>query len=130
VDMAHDIQIKKIDPIYLKQFEIPEAQWEAVQQLIEDLLKLRVVWPCWSKFKNPIYVVTRPEGGLRVVHNFRAINQENMLEPFSMKNLPDSMEDLSRAWSKLFSKIDLTFRFWQMFLNPECKSTLHSPYLY
>jgi hypothetical protein len=26
VDMAHDIQIKKIDHIYLKQFRIPEAQ--------------------------------------------------------------------------------------------------------
>ncbi len=33
-----------------------------------------------------------------------------------MKNLQDS-----RAGSKLFSKIDLTSGFWQMFLNPECR---------
>ncbi len=31
------------------------------------------------------------------------------------------MEDLSRAGSKIFSKIDLTSRFWQMFLNPKCR---------
>ncbi len=55
------------------------------------------------------------------MHNFRAINQETLLEPYSLKNLQDSMEDLSRAGSKLFSKIDLTSGFWQMFLNPECR---------
>ncbi len=55
------------------------------------------------------------------MHNFGAINKETLLEPNSMKNLQDSMEDLSRAGSKLFSKIDLTSGFWQMFLNPECR---------
>jgi hypothetical protein len=79
------------------------------------------VIPSRSKFNNPIYVVSRSDGGLRIVHNFRAINQETLLEPYSLKNLQDSMEDLSRAGSKLFSKIDLTSGFWQMFLNPECR---------
>ena len=55
------------------------------------------------------------------MHDFRAINQETLLEPYSMKNIQDSMEDLSRAGSKLFSKIDLTSGFWQMFLNPDCR---------
>jgi hypothetical protein len=55
------------------------------------------------------------------VHDIQAINQETLLEPYSMKNLQDSREDLSRAGSKLFSKIDLTSGFWQMFLNPECR---------
>jgi hypothetical protein len=50
------------------------------------------------------------------VHNFRAINQETLLEPYSMKNLQDSMEDLSSTGSKLFSKIDLTSGFWQRIL--------------
>ncbi len=105
----------------MKQFRIPEAQREAEQKHVEDLLKLRVVRPSRSKFNNPIYVVSRSDGGLRIVHDFRGINQKTLLEPYSMKNLQDSMEDLSRAGSKLFSKIDLTSGFWQMFLNPECR---------
>jgi hypothetical protein len=52
--MAHDIQLKKQDPIYMKQFRIPEAQRKAVQKHVEDLLKLRVVRPSRSKFNNPI----------------------------------------------------------------------------
>jgi hypothetical protein len=52
--MAHDIQLKKQDPIYMKQFRILEAQREAVQKHIEELLKLGVVRPSRSKFNNPI----------------------------------------------------------------------------
>ena len=118
---AHDIQLKKQDSIYFKQFRIPKAQREAVQKHIEELLKLGVVIPSRSKFNNPIYVVSRPDGGLQVEHDFWVINQETLLEPYSMQNLQDSMEDLSRAGSKLFSKIDLTSGFWQIFLNLECR---------
>ena len=88
---------------------------------MEEPLKLGVVRSSQSKFNNSIYEVSRPDGGLRVIHDFRAINQETLLEPYSMQNLQDSMEDLSRAGSKLFSKIDLTSGFWQMFLNLECR---------
>ena len=56
MDMSHDIQLKKMDPIFLKQFRIPKAQQEAIQKHIEGLLKLGVVQPSRSKFYNPIYV--------------------------------------------------------------------------
>jgi hypothetical protein len=74
--MAHDIQLKKQDQVYLKQFRIPEAQRQAVQKHVEDLLKLGVVRPSNSKSSNPIYVVSKPDRGLRVVHDFWAINQD------------------------------------------------------
>jgi hypothetical protein len=45
---AHDIQRKKQDPIYMKQFRIPEAQREAVQKHVQDKLKLGVVRPSRS----------------------------------------------------------------------------------
>ena len=105
----------------MKQLRILKAQKGAVQKHMEELLKLGVVRPSLSKFNNSIYKVSRPDGGLRVIHDFRAINQETLLEPYSMKNIQDSMKDLSGAGSKLFSKIDLTSGFWQMFLNPECQ---------
>ncbi len=105
----------------MKQLRILEAQKGAVQKHMEELLKLGVVRPSQSQFNNLIYEVSRPDGGLRVIHDFQAKNQETLLEPYSMKNIQDSMKDLSGAGSKLFSKIDLTSGFWQMFLNPECQ---------
>jgi hypothetical protein len=82
----------------MKQFKIPETQQEAVQKHVEDLLKLRVVRPSRSKFNNPIYVVSRSNRSLRIVHNFRAINKETLLEPNSMKNLQDSMTNRLNLW--------------------------------
>jgi hypothetical protein len=68
----HDIKLKTEDPIYIKQFRIPEAQREAVQKPIEELLKL-VVRPSRSKFNSPIFVVNKKDGGMRIVQDFRAI---------------------------------------------------------
>ncbi len=118
---VNEIQLKIQDLIYLKQFRIPEAQREAAQKHAEELFNLAVVRPSQSKFNNSIYIVSKLDRGLRIVHDFWAINQETLLEPYSMKNLQDSMEDLGQARSKLVLMIDLTSRFWQMFLNPECR---------
>ncbi len=48
----HDIELKTEDPIYIKQFRIPEAQREAIQKYIEELLKLGVVRSSRSKFNS------------------------------------------------------------------------------
>ena len=87
---------------------------------MEDFLQLGVVRPSWNKFNHPIYVITKLDRGLRIIHYCWAINQETLLEPSSMKNIQDNMDDLSQAGSKIFKKIDLTSGFWQMFFNPEC----------
>ena len=42
----HDIELKSKDPIYIKQFRIPEAQRQAVD--VEKLLKLGVICPLRS----------------------------------------------------------------------------------
>jgi hypothetical protein len=60
----HDIELKTEDPIYIKQFRIPEAQRETVQKHIEELLKLGVVRPSRSKFNSPIFVVNKKDGGM------------------------------------------------------------------
>jgi hypothetical protein len=80
----HDIELKTEDPIYIKQFRIPEAQREAVQKHIEELLKLGVVRPSRSKFNSPIFVVNKKDGGMRIVQEFRAINQNTHVDKYSM----------------------------------------------
>ena len=71
----HDIELKTEDLIYIKQFQIPEAQRKAVQKHIEELLKLGVVRPSRSKFNSPIFVVNNKDRGMQIVQDFQAINQ-------------------------------------------------------
>ena len=117
----HDIELKSEDPIYIKQFRIPEAQREDVQKHVEELLKLGVVRPSRSKFNSPIFVVKKKDGGLRIVQDFRAINLQTQVDKYSMRDVQECIDEIGRAGSTIFSTIDLTSGFWQMMLNPECR---------
>ncbi len=60
----HDIELKSETPIYAKQFKIQEDQQAAVQRHVEELLKLGVVRPSNSKFKSPIFIMAKKDGGV------------------------------------------------------------------
>ena len=70
----HDISLKSEEPIYVKQFKIPDAHREEVEKHVAEWLKLGVVQPARSKFNSPIFVVAKKNGGLRMVQDFRALN--------------------------------------------------------
>ena len=117
----HDIELKTKEPIYIKQFRIPEAQRETVESHIQELLKLGVIRPSRSKYNSPIFVVKKKSGGLRIVQDFRAINAETLVDKYSMRDVQECIDEIGRAGSSIFTTIDLTSGFWQMMLNPECR---------
>jgi hypothetical protein len=61
---VHDIELKSETLIYVKQLKIEEDQQEAVQQHVEELLKLGVVRPSNSKLNSPMFVVAKKDGGV------------------------------------------------------------------
>ena len=117
----HDIEMKSENPIYVKQFKIQDDQQEAVKRHVEELLKLGVVRPSNSKFNSPMFVVAKKDGGVRIVQDFRAINQQTMVDKYSMRDVQECIDEIGRAGSSIFSTIDLTSGFWQMMLSPECR---------
>ena len=117
----HDIELKSKEPIYIKQFRIPEAQRKAVETHVEKLLKLGVIRPSRSKYNSPILVVKKKDGGLRIVQDFRAVNQEMLVDKYSMRDVQECIDEIGRAGSSIFSTIDLTSGFWQMMINLECR---------
>ena len=103
----HDIELKSETPIYVKQFKIQEDQQAAVQ----ELLKLGVVRPSTSKFNSPMFVVAKKDGGVRIVQDFRAINQQTMVDKYSMRDVQECINEIGRAGSSIFSTNDLTSGF-------------------
>ncbi len=88
---------------------------------MEELLKLGVVRPPNSKFNSPMFVVAKKDGGVRIVQDFRAINQQTMVDKYYMKDVQECIAEIERAGSSIFSTIVLTSGFWQMMLSPECQ---------
>ena len=88
---------------------------------MEKLLKLGVVRPSQSKFNSPIFVVAKKDGGLRILQDFQAINQQTLVDKYSLRDVQECIDEIRRAGSTIFLTIDLTSEFWQMMLNPECR---------
>ncbi len=104
--------------MYRKQFKIPEAHQQFIEQSLEEWLKLGVVKRANSLYNSPIFCVPKKQGqGLRVVQDFRELNNHSHIKKYSMKEITECIGDIGRANSTIFSTLDLTSGFWQMQLD-------------
>ncbi len=104
--------------MYRKQFKIPEAHQQFIEQSLEEWLKLGVVKCANSLYNSPIFCVPKKQGqGLRVVQDFRELNNHSHIDKYSMKEITECIGDIGRANSTIFSTLDLTSGFWQMQLE-------------
>ncbi len=104
--------------MYRKQFKIPEAHHNFIEQTLEEWLKLGVVRRSDSLYNSPIFCVPKKQGqGLRIVQDFRELNQNSHINKYSMKEITECISDIGRANSNIFSTLDLTSGFWQMKLD-------------
>ena len=120
--LQHEIRLKTKEPIYVKQFRIPEAHAEHLIQQAKEWLKLGVIQPSRSTYNSPLFLVAKKDGGLRVVQDFRALNANSYIDKYSMKDIHECIAEIGRAGSHIFSTIDLTSGFWQMLLKPQSRA--------
>jgi hypothetical protein len=119
--LQHEILLKTKEPVYVKQFRIPDAHREAIEKQVAEWLKLGIVQPTRSRYNSPIFVVTKKDGGIRLVQDFRALNAQTYIDKYSMRDVQDCIDEIGRAGSTVFSTIDLTSGFWQMLLHPKSR---------
>ena len=115
----HKIHLKSDDPIYRKQFKIPDSHREFLQNQVTDWLKLGIVSRTNSLYNSPVFCVPKKDGSLRIVQDFRQLNLNSKIDKYSMKEIHECIGDIGRAGSTIFSTLDMTAGFWQMPLHPD-----------
>jgi hypothetical protein len=119
-NFTHKIHLKDKNPVYRKQFNIPEAHQNFIEAMLEEWLKLVVVK--WSKslYNSPLFCIPKKQGqDLRIVQDFGELNNHSHIDKGSMKEITECIGDIGRANSTIFSTLDLTSGFWQMQLDEE-----------
>ena len=119
--LLHEISLKSDEPVYVKQFKIPDAHREEVEKHVLEWLKLGVVQPARSKYNSPIFAVAKKNGGIRLVQDFRALNSQTHIDKYSMKDVSECIGEIGRSHSSIFTTIDLTGGFWQLLLQPKAR---------
>jgi len=119
---THKIHLKDNMPVYRKQFKIPEAHQSFIEQTLDEWLKLGVVRRSNSLYNSPIFCVPKKQGqGLRIVQDFRDLNNHTHTDKYSMKEIHECIGDIGRSNSNIFSTLDLTSGFWQMPLDDKAR---------
>ncbi len=112
------VRLKDNNPVYRKQFKIPEAHQNFIEATLDEWLKLGVVKRSNSLYNSPLFCVPKKQGqGLRIVQDFRELNNHSHIDKYSMKEITECIGDIGRANSTFFSTLDLTSGFWQMQLD-------------
>jgi hypothetical protein len=67
-NFTHKIHLKDNNPVYRKQFKIPEAHQNFIEATLDEWLKLGVVKRSNSLYNSPLFYVPKKQGqGLRIV---------------------------------------------------------------
>jgi hypothetical protein len=61
-DFKHKIYLKSHDPVYRKQFKIPEAHHQFIEETLDEWLKLGVIKISNSLYNSPIFCVPKKPG--------------------------------------------------------------------
>ncbi|KAL1270892.1 hypothetical protein QQF64_029908 [Cirrhinus molitorella] len=74
-------------PTFVKQYKIPIASHESVQEIIDSMLEKGIIRPCNSTYSAPIWPVLKPNGKWRPTIDYRKLNQQVPLSRWPMTQL-------------------------------------------
>ncbi len=86
-----------------------------------EWLKLGVIQLALGRYNSPIFAVMKKDGGVRLVQDFRALNNQSYTDKYSMKDVSECIGEIGQSGSTIFATIDLTAGFWQMILHPRAR---------
>ncbi len=92
--LMHEIALKTSEPIYVKQFKIPDAHFQEVERHVLEWLKLGVIQPARSRYNSPIFALMKKDGGVRLVQDFWALNNQSYTDKYSMKDVSECIGEI------------------------------------
>lgn len=95
---------------------------------MDELLKKGFIEPCVSEWGSPVLFVKKPNGSLRMVCDYRALNAKTIAQKVPLPRIDECLEQLHGV--TFMSSINLTSSFWQQRLTPSdsLKSVINTRY--
>ncbi len=104
-------------PTFVRQYKIPIASYEPVQEIVDSMLEKGVIRPCNSTYSAPIWPVLKPNGKWRPTIDYRKLNQQVPLSRWPMSQLDQEIPKIKG--STILSTLDVASRFWTIPVHPD-----------
>ena len=86
-------------------------------EMIDELLKMALIQPSRSPWGAPMFLVAKPDGGKRMVIDYRALNSKTIRNRHPLPRVDELFDQLQGA--QYFSKIDLRTGYWQIRMHKD-----------
>lgn len=112
----HFIPTKQADPVTQKPYKLShhESCWLKIE--LQRLLRLGVIRRSNSPWMSPVVLVKKPNGGLRLCVDLRALNRVTIPDPYPLPKIDEVHAAMGGC--KLWSQMDYVTGFWQVLVNP------------
>ncbi|XP_067305997.1 uncharacterized protein [Pseudorasbora parva] len=117
--IQHNIKTPPGVIVRQRPYRVPEARRQAIEDEIQQMLKLGVIEPSRSPWSSPIVMVPKPDGTLRFCNDFRRLNEVSEFDGYPMPRVDELLDRLGRA--RYISTLDLTKGYWQVPLSETAK---------
>ena len=119
--VSHKINMKTPQPVYVKQFRIPDAYEAEILTHVTEWRKQNVIEECSSPYNSPVFCVPKKGGGLRIVQDLRQINKASYEDKYAIKDVQQCVDVIGKANSRIFSTMDMASGFWQQDLEEDSR---------
>ncbi|KAL1259008.1 hypothetical protein QQF64_009585 [Cirrhinus molitorella] len=118
--LQHDIRTPPGVIVRQRPYRVPEARRQAIEEEVQEMLKLGVIEPSRSPWSSPIVMVPKPDGTLRFCNDFRRLNEISEFDGYPMPRVDELLDRLGRA--RYISTLDLTKGYWQVPLTKDARA--------
>ncbi|KAI2652490.1 Retrovirus-related Pol polyprotein from transposon 17.6 [Labeo rohita] len=117
--LHHEIRTSPGVIVRQRPYRVPEARRQAIEEEVQQMLKLGVIEPSRSPWSSPIVMVPKPDGTLRFCNDFRKLNEVSEFDGYPMPRVDELLDRLGRA--RFITTLDLTKGYWQVPLAEDAK---------
>jgi hypothetical protein len=99
LDLTDDV------PVRSRPYQCSPPRLQALREIVNDLLEKGVVKKSFSQYASPAFLVPKPQGGYRMVIDYRLLNKRIVFDAFPMPSVERAFANFQGA--KVFSILDL-----------------------
>ena len=109
-------------PLKSKPFRSNPRVRKEIRKQVQQMLEDDIIRPSVSDHVSPVLLVSKADGGLRFVTDFRKANMHNIVQESSpLPRIDCSLESIGSSKAQLFSTLDLAHGYWQVPVEEESK---------
>ena len=110
--VEHKISLTTYEPIRTRQYPVPHALKDTIDEEVEQMLEMDIIEPSDSPYCSPVVVVRKPDGTNRFCVDYRKINQITRYDAEPTSDQEDIFARLNGC--RYFTRMDLSKGYWQI----------------